>query len=773
MYKILRLLSVVWMLAAVAAWGQASRKEPHIGYIYPAGGQSGTTIEVTVGGQALRGAKAIHVSGGGIRGEVVKHYPPLGNVKKEEYDELVRVMKELRQKRLAKQEGREVPDALAENPQRTEAGDGARVSLPQHPLLYKLEAMSLRQLDHVQHEIVYYRRRQMNAQIAESVVLQLAIAPDAALGPRELRIVTSTGLTNPIRFEVTSIPEVRELEPNEAAVYVERAQDPATDVPVVFNGQIQPGDVDRLRFRARKGQRIVIQAEARQLMPYLADAVPGWFQATLTVYDSQGSEVAFADDYGFRPDPVLLFKTPRNDDYEVEIRDSIYRGRDDFVYRVAVGELPFVTQIFPLGGAAGHATHASVKGWNLHSSQVQLATDGDAPAVRETALRQGPMLSNSVNYEVNTLRECAEDESNDSCQKAQPIDGPCIINGRIDKPGDTDVYAIKGEANAEIVAEVVARRVDSQLDSLVRIADAEGNAIAFNDDTEDKGSGMITHHADSYVRAAFPASGTYFITLTDAQHGGGAEYGYRLRVSPPQPDFALRVTPSSINVSAGRSAVVCLYALRKDGFTGPIDLRLAGAPEGMELNGATIPEGCDRIRVTLTAAARPTAEPVPIAIEGLARVSGGVVRHVAAPADDMMQAFIYRHLTPSQELLVHVMGSRWKGKPVALSGMTPVRVPSGGSAEVRVTTPPFPEMGDIQLALVDPPPGISLGDITAQADGLSFALNADNTAKAGAADNMIVEAYLNPSVEADGKAKRKQRTSLGVLPAIPIRVVEK
>ena len=35
------------------------------------------------------------------------------------------------------------------------------------------------------------------------------------------------------------------------------------------------------------------------------------------------------------------------------INDAIYRGREDFVYRVTVGELPFVTSIFPLGRPRG------------------------------------------------------------------------------------------------------------------------------------------------------------------------------------------------------------------------------------------------------------------------------------------------------------------------------------------------------------------------------------------------------------------------------------
>ena len=136
-------------------------------------------------------------------------------------------------------------------------------------------------------------------------------------------------------------------------------------LPAIVNGQILPGGVDRYRFQARKGQQLVVAAAARELIPYLADAVPGWFQAALALYDAKGNELAYADDYRFHPDPVLHCEIPKDGEYVVEIRDSIYRGREDFVYRITVGELPFVTSIFPLGGPAGAQTTVELKGWNL------------------------------------------------------------------------------------------------------------------------------------------------------------------------------------------------------------------------------------------------------------------------------------------------------------------------------------------------------------------------------------------------------------------------
>ena len=82
-------------------------------------------------------------------------------------------------------------------------------------------------------------------------------------------------------------------------------------VPCTMNGQIAAGEVNRYRFQASKGQRLVISAKARELVPYVADGVPGWFQAVLRLRDANGKEVAYNDDFRFNPDPVHLFRGPR------------------------------------------------------------------------------------------------------------------------------------------------------------------------------------------------------------------------------------------------------------------------------------------------------------------------------------------------------------------------------------------------------------------------------------------------------------------------------
>ena len=250
-------------------------------------------------------------------------------------------------------------------------------------------------------------------------------------------------------FQVGLLPEIRELEPNNRQAYQvppnmarvrNLPKERALELPVQLNGQIMPGDVDRFRFRASKGQQLVIEAQARSLIPYLADAVPGWFQAMLALYDAGGKEVAFADDYRFNPDPVLFYKIPENGEYELEIRDSIYRGREDFVYRIAVSEQPFITQTFPLGGRAGVETVASINGWNLHGTELPLDTRPGGNNIRKTAYYEEECLSNSITYAVDTLPECNETESNNTPEEAQLIKLPKIINGRIAERGDVDMF---------------------------------------------------------------------------------------------------------------------------------------------------------------------------------------------------------------------------------------------------------------------------------------------------------------------------------------------
>ncbi len=270
-------------------------------------------------------------------------------------------------------------------------------------------------------------------------------------------------------------------------------------------------------------------------------------------------------------------------------------------------------------------------------------------------MRKNKLVSNSVPFAVDTLSERFEDEPNDQQASAQRVSLPLIVNGRIDKPGDRDVFRFAGRAGDEIVAEVYARRLNSPLDSVLKVTDVRGEKLIANDDNEDKGAGLTTHHADSRVSFKVPAGGTYYVHIGDGQQKGGTAYGYRLRISQPMPDFELRVVPSSINARAGQAVPITVYALRKDGFAGDINLTLKDAPKGFVLNGRRVPADKEQIRLTLKVPPTAPKQAYTLNVVGSARIKGRQVVRTAVPAEDMMQAFIYRHLVPAQELRVAVL----------------------------------------------------------------------------------------------------------------------
>ena len=203
-------------------------------------------------------------------------------------------------------------------------------------------------------------------------------------------------------------------------------------------------------------------------------------------------------------------------------------------------------------------------------------------------------------FAVDAIAERLEKKSNDSSESAQQVSLPIIINGRIDKPDDWDVFRFEGRVGQEVFAEVRARRLGSPLDSVLRLTDATGKQLAINDDHEDEGAGLVTHHADSLLSVTLPADGTYFVHLGDIQQHGGADYAYRLRIGPPRHDFELRIVPSSINVRGGGTVPLAVHALRRDGFSGDIDLAFGDAPRGFKLAGARVPASQDQVRLTLT-----------------------------------------------------------------------------------------------------------------------------------------------------------------------------
>ena len=686
-------LSILMLLVFAGSASTALAQNQYIGYVYPAGGQQGATFPIRLGGQRLANVSEIVISGEGVTARLVDYYRVMSN------QEISLLRKQLT---ALKKKGSTVGDVMAAkmaffefpasveppevrgvvckacgrlnpleatvcsncnaNLEKPKASAPGKTTARKNAPKSENEVAKLNMIERIQRRFAEDQRNAAVRAHTEIIFAEVTIEPNAKPGRREIRIITKLGISNAMSFYVGQVPEVARKAMKTARKPVlgkeQQAQRkrPASEeemhitTPCTMNGQIAAGEVNRYRFQASKGQRLLISARARQLVPYVADGVPGWFQAVLRIHDAKGKELAYNDDFRFRPDPTLYFEVPADGDYVVSINDAIFRGRESFVYRITIGELPFVTSIFPLGGRVGKPVKLEMHGWNLEKTTLVPPSKDAKPGRHMLSATRGKLISNYVPFALDTLPECLDKEPNNDPSKAQKVTLPIIVNGRSDRPGDWDVFEVQGKAGETIVAEVHARRLGSPFDSFVKITSADGKIIALNDDHYDAGSGLNTDHADSYLMVKLPASGKYFVHIGDTRRQSGKEYAYRLRISRPRPNFALRLVPSRIVIRSKSSVGVTVYAIRKDGFTGPIKLGFKDLPKGLTSNGVTLPAKKDATRLTLKTSLTEMDRAVNLTILGAAKIGSREIVHAGVPTEDRMQAFLWRHLAPAETL---------------------------------------------------------------------------------------------------------------------------
>lgn len=570
------ILIISSLLLAAAAYAQKG----NIGYVYPAGAQRGTSVEIEVGGQGLAKAKGILISGEGISAEPVQQ---VGNTKG----------------RKKRRKGKDIGE-------------------------------------------------EDNLQLADRVRFRLTIDSDAKLGMRDLRLVMPNGVTNRLYFEVGELPDVAENSKEKLSAVSET-------LPVTFNGQIMRSDVDRLRFKATAGQQLVIQVKGRVFVPYMADAVPGWFQPVMRLYGPDGKEVAFNDDYTFHVDPVILYKVEKSGYYDIEINDGLYRGREDFVYRIDVGELPFITSISPIGGPVGKKCKVELRGWNLKSKTitVQPGKEGRIPV---TATGKTGLTSNTLFYHADDFtphRESRRSKPNLSEKTAWNMELGEVCEQNVGGELQQHWYSFSLPEKKRVTLEVFARRLGAPTDMRMTIFNESGEKVADVDDFEDPEDYMATHFADPQYTGMLQG-GNYLVRLVEAQGKYGEDYSYRFRLDVARPDFSLNIEPSTFSVPAGGTGVFNVFITRKQKFGGAVHLSVEGLPEGFTVSGNNISQGRKKTIVSVSAPETAEIGTVHPKVIGSPQNKKLDIRREAVPSESMMQAFYYTHLMPIEDFRMEV-----------------------------------------------------------------------------------------------------------------------
>ncbi len=448
--------------------------------------------------------------------------------------------------------------------------------------------------------------------------VKLTVAADALPGVRDIRVLTPQGVSTVAQLVVVEDPVIVEQAKNDTAAEAQPITLPATVCGCIEKAE----DVDFFKFKIDAPTSFVFHVRSQRLQDRIHD-LQAHSDPILTIRNAQGSTIAAADNV-FQGDPFLCHRFEQPGEYLLEIRDVRYTGNQYWEYAVEIHSRPFVRSVFPLTVTAGKEAKLTAIGSQLPADPaVTFTPSSDLPnGIQRIRLPFADRPSNPVavySTSLPTITETADD-NNDAVKvlaaPTSPMIVPCVINGRIETPGDVDCFVFEAKKDDKLSFEVKARRLQSELDSTIRIVNDKGATLAENDDLRVG----IRGSQDSWIETwTAPDDGKYAIEIRDMHLRGGENFLYAIEVTHARPYFNLFADTDKTNLSPGVNGVLWVKVARKNGFTGAVQLHVDGLPSGITAEcGRILPDkgndGCIVFKATLEAGRVVT----PIIIRGTA-----------------------------------------------------------------------------------------------------------------------------------------------------------
>ena len=447
---------------------------------------------------------------------------------------------------------------------------------------------------------------------------RIKAATDLPPGQYEVRAKTRLGLSSPRPFIVGTHDEISEPGANKKA-----ADALELKKGVVLNGRADGDSIDYFRFKAKQGERLLVQC--------WAERIGSRMDATLAIDDGSGQEL-LSDRDTIGRDPLLNFTAPADGDYLLRVYDFTYTGGDEFPYRLLISNAPHIDFIVPSAGAPGTKSKYKLFGRNLpggskgeghrlgphelETLEVEIHLPPQShPAAPSTPVRKAilPGFDYRLNGSSNPIRIgfTTAPVITESTEE-QLVTIPSEIHGNFDGTGDLDHYLFEAKKGQSLWIDCLSERLGNASDPLLIIehqkTDDKGNEqfteVQSNDDGGNPGDRLFPLSTrDPSLLFSPPEDGTYRVTLTNQTGQGGPANLYRLIIRLHKPDFDLLATawkphresklaqPVPTLLRQGGTAAFNIFAIRRDGFSGEIIVSADKLPNGASCPPIRIPKG--------------------------------------------------------------------------------------------------------------------------------------------------------------------------------------
>lgn len=499
----------------------------------------------------------------------------------------------------------------------------------------------------------------------------LVTIPDSVPeGAFEVRASGRFGASTPRMFFVSHSPELVQNSTNHTA-----ADAALIDLETVVNARAKPNEADFYRFKAVKGKRVLAHCIART-----ADSR---MEPVMVLTDATGHEFARSR----TGDPIDF--TPSSDgEFVLSVADNIYRGGDEYFYRVCVSSRPQIDFITPPAGTPGTRQIFTIHGrnlpngqpvpdQNLHGKSIEkLEVEIEVPTEKQIAQRSVEVIPDRVadavldqfEYRLETPQGIsnpirigltkeplvAAAGTNHSASTAQRIQLPCEVYGQFRQQGLMEWFEFEAKKGATYSIEIFSHRLGARAKPLLFVGRVNTKTPSELSDSKEiyEGDGNFggpefdTSTQDLAMRYEIKEDGLHRIMARNLFNHSSDTFDpiYRLSVRMEKADFRLMAVaeappnpnkdakdlgPWTLFLRKDSVVPVRVFAFRRHGFTGEIQLEATNLPPGVTSIGGDIESGVNFGRLMLTASKEIGDWTGAIEIIGRAKVGENVVEHRA------------------------------------------------------------------------------------------------------------------------------------------------
>lgn len=395
----------------------------------------------------------------------------------------------------------------------------------------------------------------------------------------DVRVVARYGISNPRGFAITALPVVPL--PGTAST----AETAFTAVlNTVIAGTATKQAASYIRFEAKQGQRVIAVCQPQ--------ALDSRMDASISLRNADGAKVG-----RLQADGLLDFTAPADGVFTLEVSDLMFRGDAELPFVLTLTTGPVITRAFD-GGAQ----------WTLYGLNLPKGTDAFPRKGAPMQRLQVPAKKARRILRSNPVKALCFGPENDAPSSApQPValTLPARFSGWFAPGGQARTFTFDARKGDVFWIEVNCAAKGVPADPFFTVEKGESFIAEANDRPAiATKSDFDAGWSDPSYRFEAKEDGTYRVKVRNlfansapepfeltVQPAGGNFDLVAIPSAPPKPKAATTVEVNGSPIWRGGTTLLKVFALRRNGFNGPIELGAEGLPADVKFLGGMIPEG--------------------------------------------------------------------------------------------------------------------------------------------------------------------------------------